>query len=401
VIPFSALVVASVAGAVGSVTGAVGSVTGAVGSVTGNVGGNVVGSVASVTGNVGGNVTGSVASVVGNVGGNVVGSVASVTGAVGSVTGNIGGNVTGSVGSISGVTFNGTVPNLTQIEGATIATVTNLTNAPTAGDFTAVMKTSLNAATPTAAGISGVTFNGSVPSLAQIEAGTIAGVTLVATTTNLTNAPTVGDLTPTMKASVVTASEAALTAFGASTYAGGDVAGITGVTFNGSVPSLAQIEAGLPSDASIKTDVGDALATYGASTYAGGPVASVTGNVGGNVTGSIGSVIANVTVGAYASGQDPGTLVWGAASRTLSAFTFVLTAAQLANVVAGVKLDASGDGPIWVASGAGGYTLTNPVALGATNTLTQYPDRANADTPVATWNVEVNSQGYITSRVSD
>lgn len=31
---------------------------------------------------------------------------------------------------------------------ATIATVTNLTNAPTAGDFTAAMKTSLNAATP-------------------------------------------------------------------------------------------------------------------------------------------------------------------------------------------------------------------------------------------------------------
>lgn len=109
----------------GNLTGSVGSVTGAVGSVTGNVGGNV---------------TGTVASVVGNVGGNVVGTVASVVGAVGSVTGNVGGNVTGSVASVVGNV------------GGTVATVTNLTNAPTAGDLTATMKTSVttaaSAATP-------------------------------------------------------------------------------------------------------------------------------------------------------------------------------------------------------------------------------------------------------------
>lgn len=79
-----------------------------------------------------------VASVSGAVG-SVTGAVGSVTGAVGSVTGNVGGNVTGSVGSVTAnVTFGNT----------SIATVTNLTNAPTAGDFTAAMKTSLNAATP-------------------------------------------------------------------------------------------------------------------------------------------------------------------------------------------------------------------------------------------------------------
>ncbi len=42
----------------------------------------------------------------------------------------------------------GTVANTTNITAGTITTVTNLTNAPTAGDFTSIMKTSLNAATP-------------------------------------------------------------------------------------------------------------------------------------------------------------------------------------------------------------------------------------------------------------
>jgi hypothetical protein len=42
----------------------------------------------------------------------------------------------------------GTVANTTNITAGTITTVTNLTNAPTTGDFTTAMKTSLNAATP-------------------------------------------------------------------------------------------------------------------------------------------------------------------------------------------------------------------------------------------------------------
>lgn len=45
-------------------------------------------------------------------------------------------------------TFPGTVASTSNITAGTITTVTNLTNAPTAGDFTATMKTSLNAATP-------------------------------------------------------------------------------------------------------------------------------------------------------------------------------------------------------------------------------------------------------------
>lgn len=53
-------------------------------------------------------------------------------------------------------------------------------------------------------------------------------------------------------------------------------------------------------DAEVQSEVADALTAYGASTYAGGAVASVTGNVGGNVTGSVGSVVG--AVGSVAAG---------------------------------------------------------------------------------------------------
>lgn len=92
----------------------------------------------------------------------------------GAITGDVTGNLSGSVGSVTGLTASnldatissrmatytqptgflaatfpsGTVANTTNITAGTITTVTNLTNAPTAGDFTATMKTSLNAATP-------------------------------------------------------------------------------------------------------------------------------------------------------------------------------------------------------------------------------------------------------------
>jgi hypothetical protein len=78
------------------------------------------------------------------------------------ITGNITGNLSGSVGSVTagvntiqlagqtvtaaaGVTFPTSVASPTNITGGTITTVTNLTNAPTAGDLTATMKASVNA----------------------------------------------------------------------------------------------------------------------------------------------------------------------------------------------------------------------------------------------------------------
>lgn len=70
----------------------------------------------------------------------------------------------------------GTVANTTNITAGTIATVTNLTNAPTNGDLTAAMKTSVTtaatAATPTAAAVTAV-VNANVTKVTGI---TITGV---------------------------------------------------------------------------------------------------------------------------------------------------------------------------------------------------------------------------------
>jgi hypothetical protein len=82
----------------------------------------------------------------------------------------------------------------TNITAGTITTVTNLTNAPTSGDLTSTMKASVTAAVPTA-----VQIQSGLATPTNITAGTIT------TVTNLTNAPTSGDLTATMKSSVTAA----------------------------------------------------------------------------------------------------------------------------------------------------------------------------------------------------
>lgn len=106
---------------------------------------SVTGAVGSVTGAVGsvtGNVGGSVGSVTGNVGGNVAGSVGSVTARVTANTDQLAGQT---VTAAAGVTFPTSVASPTNITAGTITTVTNLTNAPTNGDLTAAMKASVNA----------------------------------------------------------------------------------------------------------------------------------------------------------------------------------------------------------------------------------------------------------------
>ncbi len=222
----------------------------------------------------------------------VVGAVGSVTGAVGSVTGAVG-SVTGAVGSVTarvtanadqlagqtitaaaGVTFPASVASPTNITAGTITTVTNLTNAPTNGDLTAAMIASVTAAataaTPTAAAVTGniggnvtgsvgsvvgavgsvttrvtantdqlagqtvtaaagVTFPSSVASPTNITAGTIT------TVTNLTNAPTNGDLTAAMKASVTAAATAATPTVASVSGSVGSVAGNVGGSVVGSL----------------------------------------------------------------------------------------------------------------------------------------------------------------------
>ena len=85
-------------------------------------------------------------------GGNVTGSVGSVVATVAAnLTQILGTALTETSGQIAAAFkkfFNIATPASTMDALTLVATVTNLTNAPTAGDFTATMKTSLNAATP-------------------------------------------------------------------------------------------------------------------------------------------------------------------------------------------------------------------------------------------------------------
>lgn len=92
-------------------------------------------------------------------------SIATVTSVTNAVTANTTQLAGQTVTAAAGVTFPTSVASPTNITAGTITTTTNLTNAPTAGDFTTAMKTSLNASTP--ASVTTVTgnVNGSVGSV--------------------------------------------------------------------------------------------------------------------------------------------------------------------------------------------------------------------------------------------
>lgn len=119
-------------------------------------------------------------------------TIASVTGAVGSVTGAVGsvtGNVAGSVASVTIV--NGLAAN--------VITATSI-----AADAITAAKIATDAIDADAIAASAVTeIQSGLATPTNITAGTIT------TVTNLTNAPTLGDLTATMKTSVQTAATAA------------------------------------------------------------------------------------------------------------------------------------------------------------------------------------------------
>lgn len=134
----------------------------------------------------------------------------------------------------------------TNITAGTITTVTNLTNAPTAGDFTATMKTSIGTAVAASA-VASVTGNvggnvvGSVGSVTGNVGGNVAGsvgsVTgnvggnVVGSVASVTAAVSVtGDLSATMKTSVQTAAAAAITA---AEPIAADVTKINGTTLTG------------------------------------------------------------------------------------------------------------------------------------------------------------------------
>lgn len=76
---------------------------------------------------------------------------------------------TQAVAAAGAVTFPGTIASTTNITGGTITTVTNLTNAPTAGDFTATMKTSVETAAVAALAQVGIDPTNGVGRIAAVD----------------------------------------------------------------------------------------------------------------------------------------------------------------------------------------------------------------------------------------
>ena len=247
-------------------------------AVTGNVGGSVASVTAAVALPSSANIN-----ITGNITGNLSGTVGNVTGAVGSVTGNVGGSVASVTASVTLGTNEDTA--LTRLYAMTNATpaftapalangpggsgadpwLTVLPGAYTAGEAGYIVGNILQNAVK-AAGATAPSWWSSAPTAASIAALILAtpanllatdssgrvllqptqtGVT-IPTVTTLTNAVVLpssasinitGNITGNLSGTVgsVTGAVGSVT---------GNVGGVSGVTFNGSVPSLAQIEAG-------------------------------------------------------------------------------------------------------------------------------------------------------------
>lgn len=128
---------------------------------------------------------------------------------------------TQAVTAAAGVTFPTSIASPTNITAGTITTVTNLTNAPTVGDFTATMKTSIGTAVAASA-VASVTGNvggnvaGSVGSVtAAVTVGTINSGVITATSIAadaITAAKVAADVTTEIQSGLATASALATVA---------------------------------------------------------------------------------------------------------------------------------------------------------------------------------------------
>jgi hypothetical protein len=238
----------------------------------------------------------------------------------------------------------GTIANTTNITAGTITTVTNLTNAPTAGDFTATMKTSLNASTPASVtgAVGSVTGNlggnvtGSVGSIASggISLASFAADTGLTTIRSGTaQAGAAGTITLDASASATT------------DFYKGDWIYITGATgvgqarlctaYNGTTkvativpnwatnPDNTSTFAVLPA-ASVEVDDKTGFSLSSSQAF------NLTGNITGNLSGSVGSIGAGgIAASSFASGaidatafaQGAADKVWSTAARTVTGGT--------------------------------------------------------------------------------
>lgn len=199
----------------------------------------------------------------------------------------------------------------------------------TAGILDVNLKNIANAVVSTSTaqlGVNLVNIAGSAVSTSTAQLGVnavqigaaVPGSATVGTVTNLTNAPTNGDLTATMKTSVTTAatsSTPALSAAGVTAIWDKDISAYTGAKAG---TYLKGIYDKLPAG------------TIGTSTYAGGAVASVTGSVG-SISGvtfptNFSALSISATTGLVDITQTAADKVWGTTARLLTAGTNIVLA---------------------------------------------------------------------------
>lgn len=187
---------------------------------------------------------------------NIAGSAVSTTTAqLGVNAVQVNGQTTSAAGT---VTFPGTIASPTNITAGTITTVTNLTNAPTSGDLTATMKSSVTTAASAATPVASLS----------------------------------GDLTSTMKTSVQTASAAAITAAEPITA---NVTQIRGTNAVGAAGYMGVDWGAVANGTTTNNLSGTSINQVGSVSGSVGSVSGSVGSVSGNVTGSVASVTNQVT----------------------------------------------------------------------------------------------------------
>lgn len=164
-------------------------------------------------------------------------------------------------------TFPTTVASTTNITAGTITTVTNLTNAPTAGDFTATMKTSITtaatAATPTAAAVTGAvgSVTGNVGGNVVGSVGSVTGAvgSVTGAVGSVTAAVTVGTNNDKTGYALTAAYDAAKTALPASSYVAPDNASIATILTKTDVATSTRLASASYTIPPTATEISDAV----------------------------------------------------------------------------------------------------------------------------------------------
>jgi hypothetical protein len=241
----------------------------------------------------------------------------------------------------------------TNITAGTITTTTNLTNAPTSGDFTATMKTSIGTAVAASA-VSSVTGNvggnvtGSVGSVVGAvgsvtgSVGSVTGLTTAAIATAVWTDTTAGDFTTATSPGKIIFTQLG-GAFSTTSSSVFSTASLANAPTGGSAPTAAAIATAVwqdttAGDFTVASSIGKSLYTSGSVPGASGGLfiagtnATTTVSITGSLSGSVGSVTglttSAITTALWAQAMSDLASVPAATDSVLAGLTFVFEASR-------------------------------------------------------------------------